>query len=299
MGILTVRFESPMDISCSHCHVSIAQGTRFNAEKQKTGSYFSTPIWSFKFLCPKCKSSIEIRTDPQNACYRAVSGATERFPQSSTTTTEVAGPSSANAVRYSGLLSNNKLLSQKSSGDGFAALERNGGATNSRASQEERIRILYERNKRQWRDSYAASKRLREKFRREKHAIEKVDRENQSLKDKHSLFLTPASESLEDVRIAQLNSYGSGIDLNRKDQLMSSSLQKKSTTFKSQALQNLAIQVDMATDPFVTSFFKPRKQKLPNEIVRKKLPQKVQLVPYTSDSEWYYLLFFLLSNQKS
>ena len=38
---------------------------RYNAEKQKVGNYYSTPIWAFRFKCHLCSGRIEIRTDPQ------------------------------------------------------------------------------------------------------------------------------------------------------------------------------------------------------------------------------------------
>ena len=64
-GILVVRFELPFNIWCDACHNHIGQGVRYNAEKKQVGSYYTTPIWSFRCKCHLCQNWFEIRTDPQ------------------------------------------------------------------------------------------------------------------------------------------------------------------------------------------------------------------------------------------
>lgn len=64
-GILVVRFELPFNIWCNACQNHIGQGVRYNAEKKQVGSYYTTPIWSFRCKCHLCKNWFEIRTDPQ------------------------------------------------------------------------------------------------------------------------------------------------------------------------------------------------------------------------------------------
>ncbi len=73
-GNLTIRFEMPFDTQCLGCHLSIAKGVRFNAEKFKAGNYHSTTIWGFRMKSPCCKTPIEIRTNPKEADYDAVAG---------------------------------------------------------------------------------------------------------------------------------------------------------------------------------------------------------------------------------
>lgn len=290
LGILIVRFEAPMDMSCSKCRCSIAQGVRFNAEKKKVGYYFSTPIWSFRVKCKNCGNEIEIQTDPQNARYRVTSGAVEKTsPERHLNNLENRTNTQVSGIQLQSRISNTNSGSVKIR-DGFEALERNDNRRSVRMSREREIQELYERNARQWRDSYAASQRLREKFRQEKHIIERKNKANLRLKNKHSLHLTPALESSEDRVIAHANTYGINLDTDfdrevilksilssdlyhRKPVIpthiatpqspmltldpgtlsspLTQSLKKlKKSKFKSQAMRSLATQVDISMDPF-------------------------------------------------
>lgn len=51
-----------------------AMGVRFNAEKTKVGSYYSTPIFRFKMRCHWCEKFFEMETDPANRDYKIISG---------------------------------------------------------------------------------------------------------------------------------------------------------------------------------------------------------------------------------
>ncbi|KAH0833130.1 CWC16 protein [Lanmaoa asiatica] len=53
-------------------------GVRYNAEKKKVGSYYSTPIYSFRCKCHLCDGWFEIQTDPKNTRYVVVSGARQK-----------------------------------------------------------------------------------------------------------------------------------------------------------------------------------------------------------------------------
>ncbi|GJN93474.1 hypothetical protein Rhopal_006531-T1 [Rhodotorula paludigena] len=77
-GILVVRFELPYNIWCGHCNAHVGQGVRYNAEKQKVGNYYSTPIYAFRFKCHLCSGRVEIRTDPQNTRYVVTEGARQK-----------------------------------------------------------------------------------------------------------------------------------------------------------------------------------------------------------------------------
>ena len=48
---------------------------RFNAQKSKTGMYFSTPIYKFRMKCHLCDNHFEMQTDPKNLDYVILSGA--------------------------------------------------------------------------------------------------------------------------------------------------------------------------------------------------------------------------------
>ncbi|RDW33389.1 hypothetical protein B0I72DRAFT_136477 [Yarrowia lipolytica] len=76
----TVRFELPLSAKCHGCDKTIAQGVRFNAVKTRHGSYLSSPIWRFDIKHAECGHPIVIETDPKNATYVTVEGAT--FTQS-------------------------------------------------------------------------------------------------------------------------------------------------------------------------------------------------------------------------
>lgn len=72
----TVRFELPLSAKCHGCDKTIAQGVRFNAVKTRNGSYLSSPIWRFAIKHAECGHPIVIETDPKNATYVTVEGAT-------------------------------------------------------------------------------------------------------------------------------------------------------------------------------------------------------------------------------
>lgn len=295
-GILIVRFEAPFDIICEKCSVSMAQGVRFNAEKKKVGFYYSTPLWSFKVKCKECANQIDIRTDPQNARYLIESGAKER---SSSRYSEAKDGEEAELGNNKGGIqrgdkngdSRNSSHSNKASGDLFATLETNKHKKDLRLNREREIEVLYALNTRRWRDSYAVSRRLRDKFRREKYSLEQKERESDLLKNKMSLGLALQEETTDDIQEAQAQTYGiSSIFVENKEEkrgsVMTSHLFNKSSVFssnlltvglsavgsststsnskhaqrlaarskyKDDALRNIATRVDMKSDPFFVS----------------------------------------------
>lgn len=80
-GILVVRFELPYTIWCSSCEQTLAQGTRYNAEKSRAGAYYSTPIWQFRCKCRHCQAVFVVRTDPKNSAYEVVEGGRRKNEQ--------------------------------------------------------------------------------------------------------------------------------------------------------------------------------------------------------------------------
>ena len=64
----------PFNAWCEKCQELIGKGVRFNAEKQQTGQYHSTKIWTFT-MHHHCGSVIKVRTDPKSCEYIIESGA--------------------------------------------------------------------------------------------------------------------------------------------------------------------------------------------------------------------------------
>ena len=74
-GWLVVRFEMPFNAWCGGCGALLARGIRFNARKRRTGSYHSTPIYTFTMLTTCCCTELEIVADPKLCDYVIVRGA--------------------------------------------------------------------------------------------------------------------------------------------------------------------------------------------------------------------------------
>ena len=74
MGIVIVRFEMPVNVWCDGCGEHIARGVRYNAEKKKCGTYFTSDVFEFQMNCHLCGQRFIIKTDPENRDYEFVSG---------------------------------------------------------------------------------------------------------------------------------------------------------------------------------------------------------------------------------
>ncbi|OHF00270.1 hypothetical protein CORC01_04459 [Colletotrichum orchidophilum] len=205
-GILTVRFEMPFAIWCATCPkpTIIGQGVRFNAEKKRVGSYFSTPIWQFRMKHADCGGWIEIHTDPKNTAYVVVSGATKRDT----------GEGDGRQPREGEMVIMTKEERAQLRSSAFASLEKTIEDRQQLAEATERIDELEDVAKRQWDDPYSRNKALRKTFRLGRHQREKDAAVGEALKDKMSLGieLVPATE--EDARRAKLVDFGpdEGVD---------------------------------------------------------------------------------------
>lgn len=60
-----VRFEMPFHAWCTGCGSMLAKGIRFNATKQKTGEYLSSPIYSFTMRTACCSAELVMVVQPQ------------------------------------------------------------------------------------------------------------------------------------------------------------------------------------------------------------------------------------------
>ncbi|KYK55095.1 hypothetical protein DCS_07057 [Drechmeria coniospora] len=193
----TVRFEMPFAVWCDSCPkpTIIGQGVRFNAEKRRTGAYYSTPIWTFRIRHADCGGTLEIRTDPQNTAYVVVEGGRKR-------------DTGDDRPRDGDLVLASDAEREALRKNAFAHLEKTIEDREQLRQATERIDDLWEASARHWDDPYARNQRLRKAFRVERKGRERDALETASLRDKMSLAidLLPASE--EDARRAALVSFG-------------------------------------------------------------------------------------------
>ncbi|KAF2123518.1 DUF572-domain-containing protein [Dothidotthia symphoricarpi CBS 119687] len=206
-GILTVRFELPFAVWCAHCKPDaiIGQGVRFNAQKKKVGSYYSTPIWSFRMKHGACGGWWEIRTDPKAAEYVVVEGARRR---------EYAGAEKeAQGVGEERFLSEEERRKRRE--DAFANLE---GRVEDKALDQvgkERVEELYEKSE-VWRDPYEVNARLRSEFRAKRRVWKKDERRKEGMQDKFSLGIDIVDESDADRMRAGLVEFAPAGSSNEK-----------------------------------------------------------------------------------
>jgi len=196
-GILTVRFEMPYPIWCTHCPkpTIIGQGVRFNAEKKKVGNYFSTPIFSFRMKHIACGGWIEIRTDPKNTAYVVTEGARKR-------------DLGEDKVEEGDV----KILTQEERealrDNAFAALEGKVEDKKRLEHSKKRLEELQELSEQQWEDPYEKNKKLRNLFREGRKQREKEAGVSAALQDKMSLGVDLLPEHEDDVRRASFIEFG-------------------------------------------------------------------------------------------
>ncbi|TEY70103.1 hypothetical protein BOTCAL_0111g00210 [Botryotinia calthae] len=205
-GILTVRFEMPYPIWCTHCPkpTIIGQGVRFNAEKKKVGNYFSTPIYSFRIKHITCGGSIEIRTDPKNTAYVITEGARKR-----------------DTGEDKVMEGDTKILSEEERenlrNNAFASLEGKVEEKERLVGSKKRLEELQDLSE-QWEDPHEANRKLRRAFREGRKAREKEAGVASALQDKMSLGLDLLPEHEEDVKRAGFIEFGdrdSQININK------------------------------------------------------------------------------------
>ncbi|KAH8601174.1 CWC16 protein [Bisporella sp. PMI_857] len=196
-GILTVRFEMPYPIWCTHCPkpTIIGQGVRFNAEKKKVGNYYSSPIYSFRMKHVACGGWIEIRTDPKNTAYVVTEGARKRDT----------GEDKAKEGDIKILTAEEREALRDNA---FAALEGKVEDKQRLEHSKKRIAELEDLSELQWEDPYEQNKRLRRSFREGRHAREKDAHATAALQDKMSLGLDILPLNEDDARRAKLIDFG-------------------------------------------------------------------------------------------
>lgn len=196
-GILTVRFEMPFPIWCTTCPkpTIIGQGVRFNAEKKKVGTYFSSAIYSFRMKHAACGGWIEIRTDPKNTAYVVTEGARKR-------------DLGEDKVEEGDI----KILTQEERealrNNAFAALEGKVEDKKRLEHSKKRLEELQELSEQLWEDPYEQNKRLRTSFREGRKQRQKDAGVTAALQDKMSLGLDLLPEHEGDARRAALIEFG-------------------------------------------------------------------------------------------
>ncbi|GAB1315849.1 Protein saf4 [Madurella fahalii] len=205
-GILVVRFEMPFAVWCATCPqpTLIGQGVRFNAEKRRAGSYYTTPIWSFRLRHGACGGEIEMRTDPKNSDFVVVSGARRR----DTGAGEAEGDSLVGSGMAGFVITTERERAEQRE-SAFGKLEKTIADRERLEMAGRRIGELQDAVDRQWDDPYAQNQRLRKAFRVGRHAREKEAARAEDLKDRMSLGIELLPETEEDSRRAALVDYGS------------------------------------------------------------------------------------------
>ncbi|QRV74803.1 coiled-coil domain-containing protein [Ceratobasidium sp. AG-Ba] len=174
-GILITRFELPFNIWCGGCDAHIGMGVRYNAEKRKVGSYYTTPIYAFRCKCHLCSHWFEIRTDPQNTRYVIEYGARQKMED-------------WNPEENGGYAVHENDPSKNAPLDPLQSLEK------STTQEENYIRHakphleqLQELSAARSADPYALSVRLRKTFRTDKHAALRVKASDDAVRERYSL----------------------------------------------------------------------------------------------------------------
>jgi len=196
-GILTVRFEMPYPIWCTHCPkpTIIGQGVRFNAEKKKVGNYYSSPIYSFRMKHVACGGWIEIRTDPKNTAYVVTEGARKRDTGEDKVEE---GDVKILTVEEREALRDNA----------FAALEGKVEDKQRLDYSKKRLAELEDLSDKQWEDPYAQNQRLRKAFRIGRHTRERDAVVTAALQDRMCLGLEILPANHDDERKAKLIDFG-------------------------------------------------------------------------------------------
>ncbi|CAE6375944.1 unnamed protein product [Rhizoctonia solani] len=174
-GILITRFELPFNIWCGGCDAHIGMGVRYNAEKRKVGSYYSTPIFAFRCKCHLCSHWFEIRTDPQNTRYVVEYGARQKIEE-------------WNPEENGGYAVHENDPSKNAPLDPLQSLEKSTTQEeNYQKHARPHLEQLQDLSAARSADPYALSVKLRKNFREGKHTALKIKAEDDAIKDKYGL----------------------------------------------------------------------------------------------------------------
>ncbi|KAK4975670.1 Protein saf4 [Elasticomyces elasticus] len=200
-GILTVRFEMPFAVWCSHCPkpTIIGQGVRFNAEKKKVGKYHSTPVWAFRMKHAACGGCIEVRTDPKNTAYVVCEGGKKRDTGEDKVVSGDEGRE---------LLTPEERERRRE--DAFAMLEGKQAEKELGKVNKVRIEELLDWRERSWQDPDERNRRLRGAFRIGRKSRKVEAERTERLQEKMCLGMDLLPETEEDATRASLVEFGMG-----------------------------------------------------------------------------------------
>uniref|UniRef100_A0A8C4JYH6 Probable splicing factor YJU2B n=1 Tax=Dromaius novaehollandiae TaxID=8790 RepID=A0A8C4JYH6_DRONO len=194
-GILVIRFEMPYNIWCDGCKNHIGMGVRYNAEKKKVGTYYTTPIYRFRMKCHLCVNYIEMQTDPAGCDYVIVSGARRKEERWDMRDNEQVLPTEREDKAK---LETDAMYRLEHGVADRAALQR---AVPTLASLQEAQSA--------WKDDFGLNSMLRRRFREEKKTLREEEEEAAALQAKAGLSIPLVREAEEDRRLAALLKYRS------------------------------------------------------------------------------------------
>lgn len=181
-----VRFEMPFNVWCLHCASHIAQGVRFNARKERTGRYLSSPIFSFTMTCHLCAGIIVVVTNPKETRYDVLSGAKKRVEEWAAAENGTFEFDPHHHHHHDGDGENGDGDGE-GQGDPIYRLEREATQKAHAKDARTRVSLLLAANERQWADPYAQSQKLRRGFRAEKARLAVASERRSQVEGKYGL----------------------------------------------------------------------------------------------------------------
>ena len=201
-GILIVRFEAPYSFFCEACGAHHALGVRWNAEKSRTGQYYTTPIFAFGIKCKTCNARIVIETDPKNDDYRIISGGKRR------TLPGADGEEEAGTI----IDVPDEAERETRMSDPMRALEHGLVDKGRAAKRRPELQELLACQNRSSEDDYAANAALRRSFRKGRKRREEQAKVDAELLGRRGLNITLLPERESDAVLARATRFRRGIN---------------------------------------------------------------------------------------
>merc|ERR1712136_285185 len=187
----------PYNVWCLGCNNHIGMGVRYNAEKSKTGMYYTTPIFKFRMKCHLCDNHFEIQTDPGNFEYVILSGLKRKEQRWD--------PDENEQVK-----TEDKKTKKKIESDPMFKLE------HGKQDQDKAKKVMpslgeLAESREDWIDDFALNQMTRKKFRTEKKDLAEKKKIGDALLEKSCLpkDMELVEETEEDRKLAALIKYKS------------------------------------------------------------------------------------------
>ncbi|XP_075594209.1 LOW QUALITY PROTEIN: putative splicing factor YJU2B [Balearica regulorum gibbericeps] len=205
----------PYNIWCDGCKNHIGMGVRYNAEKKKVGTYYTTPIYRFRRKCHLCVNYIEMQTDPAGCDYVIVSGARRKEERWDMRDNEQVLPTGDWEEK------------EKLETDAMFRLEHGVADRGDAAASRPTLASLQEAQN-AWKDDFALNSRLRRRFREEKKTLREEEEEAAALQAKAGLSIPLVREAEEDRRLAALLKYHSPDSYEEKQRMKRTEISSRS-----------------------------------------------------------------------